>query len=175
VLAVRHGQQHRGSITDSEPSAGLGELVRMMLKRHPAFSANPIGDWADIAGVQVAHHSAPKELKNGCLLVICHDSIWKHHLEMTREQLLIEINRGRSQPLVERIKFKIGELPEADQPVNPNHRLLAKMVPKRLRRSHPKLPKRPLTDAEEELLRKLPDKELRAMARRILSRTPVEE
>jgi hypothetical protein len=162
-------------VKDSDHTSGLGAVVQNMLGKHPVFQANPIGDWADIAGIQVARYSSPKTLKDGRLTVVCHDSIWKHHLEMMRDQLLARINQAQSAPLVKRIVFKIGELPEADEPLNPNHRMLEKLAPKRLRRSRPKVSKRPLTADEEELVKKLPDKELRTLARRILSRIPIEE
>lgn len=162
-------------MADSQHFARLGTLVQMALKRHPAFRANPIGDWADLVGDPVARYTAPKALKNGCLTIVCYDSIWKHHLEMMKGDLVARINRARSIPLVNRIVLKIGELPEADEAINPNHRLLEKMAPKRLRRSRPKIAKRSLTAAEEELVKQLPDKELRRAARRILSRIPLDE
>lgn len=152
----------------------LGTLIRKVLDRHPAFQANPLGDWADLVGQPAACYTAPKSLKNGRLTVVCFDAVWKHHLEMMKEDLVARVNRDRPVPLVKEIVFKIGLLPEADQAINPNHRLLAKVSGKRLRRSRPKITRRALTAEEEAILKNLPDKELRRSARRILSRIPLD-
>ncbi len=154
----------------------VGDLVQQALRKHPAFSANPLGDWKEMMGESAARSSQPMSLKKKVLKVVVHDSIWKHHLELNAEALIAKINRGRPEPIVEKIVFKIGEVPETMPVINPNHQLLEKMGSKRRRgKSKRKVPLRGLTEEEKDLLAALPDPELRKIGKRLLGRLPLEE
>lgn len=153
----------------------LGELSKKALEDHPAFAANPLGDWKDLVGEQVARHSAPKSFKGKVLVVTAHDSIWKHHLELNRQALMDRINAGRPEPLVEKIVVKVGELPEAPPELNPNHKKLQKIKPRRQTRKKPKPKRRALTEEEKALLKRISDKELRQAGRRLLQLIPEDE
>ena len=154
----------------SEP---LDALLRRVLHDHPAFSANPLGNWEDLVGVQIARYSQPQSLKNKVLVIVAYDSIWKHHLELNKEGLIHKINDGRPESLVEKIVIRVGELSESMPVLNPNHRLLEKMKAKRPQSKKQKRPPaRPLTEEEKTLLKELPDAELRKVGRRLLSRFP---
>jgi hypothetical protein len=165
----------------------LGELSKKALEDHPAFAANPLGDWKDLVGEQVARHSAPKSFKGKVLVVTAHDSIWKHHLELNRQALMDRINAGRPEPLVEKIVVKVGELPEAPPELNPNHKKLQKAAGKpggqeaskaksrRRSRKKPKPKRRVLTEEEKALLKNISDKELRQAGRRLLQLIPEDE
>jgi hypothetical protein len=148
----------------------LGPLLRNILNQHPAFSPNPLGDWRELAGEQVARHCQPKSLKNKVLRVVVQDSNWKHHLHLNLESLLANINRGRQEPLVEKIVLVVGEVPEADPPLNPNAKLLEKMKAKPRRGKKLKAPLRILTAEEQQLLQRITDPELRRLCARLLRR-----
>ncbi|MCK8603997.1 DUF721 domain-containing protein [Desulfoferrobacter suflitae] len=154
----------------------IGELLCNFLQKHPAFSANPLGDWEKLVGPQLARHSQPKSLKNKVLHVHVYDSIWKHHLELNKTILLDKINHSRPEPLVEKIVIRIGEI-APDQPVlNPNHRLLGRLKKKKVPSGKKsKSPSRPLTREEKELLAGIPDVELRALGRKLLRRLSLED
>ncbi len=157
------------------PFEQLGRSMRRMLTEHPLFQANPLGDWEDLVGEQVAQYSYPKELKDGCLLIVCYDAVWKHHLEMNREALLERINQEMDIPLVRKIRFRIGELPEPDTTINSYARLLDKMKPRRRRPRKRKVRLRTLSEDEKALVSGLADKDLRRLAKRLLRRVPLDD
>ena len=113
-------------------------------------------------GEQMARYSQPTSLKRKTLVVTVYDSIWMHHLEMNREALIQKINRNHPEPLVEKMVLRVGEVPESAPVLNPDRKQLEKTA---LKRPHvlkkKKTPPRELTPEERELIKKLPDKDLR--------------
>ena len=152
----------------------VGSLVKQVLENHPAFLVNPIGDWKDLVGEQVARYSRPISLKNGRLIVVVYDSIWKHHLELIKERLLEKINENRESLFVKQVILRVGQIPEEQPELNPNSKLLKKISAKRRRCRRRKVPLRRLTDEEKALLKQLPDPELRTIATRLLRKIPVD-
>lgn len=154
----------------------VGPLLKAILRKHPAFAANPIGDWSEIVGIQVARYSHPVSLKKKALLVVAYDSVWKHHLELNKEAILEKINRKSREPLVEKISIRVGELPASGSVLNPNYKLLDKMGVKRSQaRRQKKAPARPLTPEEKEVLKGITDPELRAVSTRLLKHIPLDD
>ncbi len=151
----------------------VGPLLRGFLEGHPAFAANPIGDWKDLVGEQVARYSSPGSLKNKVLVIVAHDSVWKHHLEQYKELLAEKINAGRAQPLVEKVVIKVGEVQGAEPVLNPAHKNLEKIKAKRLiARRKPKARIEKLDVEEQALIKGLPDPELRKLGEKLLKRIP---
>ncbi len=148
----------------------LASLVRRVLQQHPAFSANPLGDWEELLGEQIARHCQPKSLKNKVLRVIVEDSHWKHHLHMLQVPLLSKINEGRPETIVEKLVLEVGELATSEAALNPNRILLDKLAHKTQRNKKRKAPLRRLSDDENELLRGISDRELRRLCTRLLRR-----
>lgn len=157
----------RGSLTP------LGSVVAGVIREHPVFTANPIGDWQDIVGEQGAAASRPVSLKNKTLLVVARNSVWKHQLEMNRVPLLARINGTREQPLVERLVIRVGELPQSPPELNPARKLLNKKKPAKPATSGKKrkAPRRKLTPEEKTLLKTIKDPELRSIGQRLLQYT----
>ncbi|MCE5245175.1 MAG: DUF721 domain-containing protein [Syntrophobacteraceae bacterium] len=154
----------------------LGPLVIGMLKKIPVFAANPLGDWKELVGEQMARYSQPTSLKKKTLVVTVYDSVWMHHLELNRQALIEKINRLRPEPIVEKMVLRIGEVPEAAPVLNSDYRELEKAARKRLRvPKRKKAPPRELTAEERELIMKLPDKELRSLATKLLKRIPEDD
>ena len=152
----------------------LGPLLKRILEKLPAFSANPLGDWTEVVGELIAHHCQPKNLKNGTLRIIVEDSHWKHHLHMHQEALLAKINAGRSTPLAEKLIFVVGELPASAPALNPNHKLIEKLTAKTKHGRKRKAPLRDLTSSEKALLQAIADPELRRACTRLLRRVSAE-
>ncbi|HBZ56569.1 MAG TPA: hypothetical protein DEO88_14285 [Syntrophobacteraceae bacterium] len=148
----------------------LGPLLRRILEKHPAFSANPLGDWEELVGELIAHHCQPKSLKNGILRFVVVDSHWKHHLHMHQEALLAKINEGRSEPLATKLVFSVGEMPASAPPLNPNHKLIEKLEAKARRGRKKKPVLRELSAEEKQLLQSITDPELRRACMRLLRR-----
>ncbi len=154
----------------------VGSLLKGYLEIHPAFTANPIGDWKELVGEQVARYSSPASLKNKVLVVVAHDSVWKHHLEQCKEDLAEKINAGRPQPIVDKIVIKVGEVLGGEPVLNPAHKNLDKIKAKRLVvRKKPKAPTGKLTPEEQSLIKSLPDPELRKIGEKLLKRVPASE
>lgn len=154
----------------------IGDLLRSVLKSHPSFRSNPLGDWSELVGEQVARHSKPVSLKNRSLVVMAYDSVWKHHLEIYKEALIEKINKKRPEPIIDRIVIKVGEVPESDPVLNPVYNKMEKELAKKHRMAKKKkAPLRKLTPEEQELLKSLPDPELRAIGGRLLRRLQAEE
>ena len=156
----------------------VGPLLQQVLRKHPAFSASPLGDWADLVGEQGARYSQPRSLRNRVLTVAVYDSVWKHHLELLKDVLLEKINRRHpEEPLVDKIVLKVGDVPDTAPVLNPQWKQLEK-VASRGRKARPpdrkKLPSRSLTPEEKSLLQSLPDPELRAIGRRLLKKLPLD-
>lgn len=152
----------------------LATLVRRVLQKHPAFSANPLGDWDELVGEQIARHCQPKSLKHKVLRIIVEDSHWKHHLHMLQETLLAKINLGHPEVLVEKVVFEVGEIPASSPVLNPNSKLLDKFSNKTQRKKKRKAPLRDLSPEETELLKGIADRELRRHCTRLLRRVSEE-
>jgi predicted nucleic acid-binding Zn ribbon protein len=153
----------------------VGPLAKRVLGSHPSFSTNPIGDWKELVGDQVARYCQPRSLKHKVLVVVAYDSVWKYHLELHREALIGKINRGRSEPLLEKIVIRVGELLEEAPSLNPVCQNLEKAKAGKARpKKRKKLPSRPLTPEEKALLESLKDPDLRAVGSRLLKHIPLE-
>jgi len=162
--------------SDRGSSVKVGSLLKNFLEQHPAFAANPIGDWKELVGEQVARCTSPRSLKNKVLVIVAHDSVWKHHLEQYKEILTEKINGSRPDPIVEQIVIKVAELPESAPILNPAHKNLEKIKSRRhAARRKLKAPARKLTPEEQALIKSLPDPDLREIGAKLLKRIPVEE
>ncbi|MFZ2444980.1 MAG: DUF721 domain-containing protein [Syntrophobacteraceae bacterium] len=161
---------------DPGPPAHVGPLLKEFLGSRPAFAANPIGDWSELVGEQVARHTRPKSLKKKVLVIAAHDSVWKHHLEQYKEVLAERINGGRAETVVEEIVIRVAEIPESAPVLNPAHKSLEKIKAKKGgARKKAKNPLRKLTPEEQKLLKSLPDPDLRELGAKLLRRIPLEE
>ncbi|NSW84907.1 MAG: DUF721 domain-containing protein [Syntrophobacteraceae bacterium] len=154
----------------------VGSVLRNLLDRHPAFAANPFGDWNELVGEQLARHTRPVSLKGKTLIIAAYDSVWKHHLELNADALKDKINGKRPEHIVDRIVIRVGEVPESSPVLNPCRRELEKMKARAFRvGKKEKKPVRNLTPEEKELLKSISDPELKAVGRRLLKRLPIDE
>jgi hypothetical protein len=148
-------------------------MLSEFLVRHPAFTANPIGDWKDLVGEQVARYTVPKSLKNKVLVILAHDSVWKHHLEQLKDVLTEKINCSRSERIVEKMIIKVAEMPESAPLLNPAYKKLEKIkAAKSAPRRKSKIPAGKLTPEERSLLKGLPDPDLRKIGEKLLKHIP---
>jgi len=163
-------------VKTKDPISPVGSLVKQVLEKHPAFSANPLGDWEMLAGEQVARYSQPRSLKEKVLVIVVHDSVWKHHLELNKEELLHRINLGRPEPLVEKIAIKVGQIQVVPPVLNPGRKELDKVGRKRSSLvKKRRAPIRALTAEEQSLISSLPDRDLRKIGKRLLQRIPADD
>lgn len=150
--------------------------IKLFLAGHPAFTPNPLGDWNELVGPQVARYARPYSLKKKVLVIHAHDAVWKHHLDLNKDALLEKINHQRVEPLVEKIRILVGVIEENEPVLNPNYKLLDELKAKNVRaKKKKKPPVRRLTKEEKELLANLPDSDLQVIGKRLLQRLPLEE
>ncbi len=162
--------------SDRGSSIKVGSLLKKFLEQHPAFTASPIGDWKELVGEQVARSTSPRSLKNKVLVIVAHDSVWKHHLEQYKEILTERINGKRPEPIVENIVIKVAELPESAPVLNPAYKNLEKIRARRYAsRRKLKAPARKLTPEEQSLIKSLPDPDLREIGAKLLKRIPADQ
>jgi hypothetical protein len=115
-------------------------------------------------------------LKDKVLVILAHDSVWKHHLEQYKEVLKEKINGSGREPIVEQIVIKVAEMPESAPVLNPAHKNLEKIKGKRSAvRRKPKAPTRKLTPEEQSLIKSLPDPDLRDIGAKLLKRIPADD
>ena len=153
----------------------VGKAVGLFIERHPSFSANPLGDWQELVGENMARYCQPQSLKKKVLMITAHDSVWKYHLELLKVPLLQRINKGRKEPLVEKIVVRVGELSGTAPQLNPALQNFDQSgLNKSYRRKKRKTPSRPLTPEEKAMLKALKDPDLRAAGTRLLKRIPAE-
>jgi len=162
--------------SDRGSNIKVGPLLKKFLEQHPAFVANPIGDWKDLVGEQVARYTIPRSLKNKVLVIVAHDSVWKHHIEQYKEVLAENINGRRPERIVEQIVIKVAEMPESAPVLNPAHKNLEKIKARRsAARRKLKAPARKLTPQEQSLIKSLPDPDLREIGAKLLKRIPADD
>ncbi|SMC20512.1 Protein of unknown function [Desulfacinum hydrothermale DSM 13146] len=152
----------------------LRAFVKEVLARHPSFASNPLGDWKDLVGEHVARHTVPRSLKNGRLVIVARDGVWKHHLEINKEALRERINALWKKEVVRQIAVRVGEVEELNPELDANYRRLQKIKSKKVPRRRKKPTLRPLTPEEKKLLASLSDPELKKMGERLLRLTPAE-
>ncbi len=90
-------------LTDWEP-AGAGERNPLVLLE---------AGWPDIVGAQVARNSRPSRIADGTLIVTTQSNAWSHQLTLLGEHVLRAIAARVPKARVERLRFRVGRLPQA--------------------------------------------------------------
>ncbi|HEY6326949.1 MAG TPA: DUF721 domain-containing protein [Candidatus Cybelea sp.] len=70
--------------------------------------------WPDIVGAQVARNSRASRITNGTLTVTTRSNAWSHQLSLLSEQVLRAIAARMPKAGVQRLRFRVGRLPQAD-------------------------------------------------------------
>ena len=66
--------------------------------------------WEKAVGTRIARHSQPRGFKDHTLKVTVDNSIWMQQLTFLEGQLKENLNQVMGSPLVEKIRFQIGEI-----------------------------------------------------------------
>lgn len=85
--------------------------------------------WAEIVGAQVANNSHPSRIGEGTLLITTRSSAWSHELSLLAEQVLLAVSARLPNAGVQRLRFRVGALPQRSRPTDAAPR------PRRVRRS----------------------------------------
>lgn len=66
--------------------------------------------WDQAVGKPIAMNAKPDSFKDGTLVVNVSSSTWIHQLSFLEKEMIRNLNRHLNQPLVGRIRFKIGRI-----------------------------------------------------------------
>ncbi len=88
-----------------EPAAGAAEREPIVLLE---------AGWPDIVGAQVARNSRPARIAEGTLTVTTGSNAWSHQLSLLGEHVLRAIAARIPKAGVERLRFRVGRLPQTD-------------------------------------------------------------
>jgi hypothetical protein len=66
--------------------------------------------WGQAVGVRIARHSQPKRFKDGTLWIAVDNAAWMQQLSLLSEDIRGKVNQGLESPLVEKLRFQIGEV-----------------------------------------------------------------
>ncbi len=66
--------------------------------------------WEDAVGNPIATNAKPDSFKDGTLIVNVSSSTWIHQLTFLEKEMVLNINKHLDQPLVKKIRFKIGRI-----------------------------------------------------------------
>lgn len=74
--------------------------------------------WEDAVGARIARHSQPKGFRNHILWVSVDNSIWMQQLKFLEGQIKEKLNQMLGSPLVEKIRFQIGEITSSPKEIS---------------------------------------------------------
>ncbi len=66
--------------------------------------------WENAVGKPIAMNAKPDSFKDGILIVNVSSSTWIHQLTFLEKEMILNINKHLDQPLVKKIRFKIGKI-----------------------------------------------------------------
>ena len=71
--------------------------------------------WEEAVGTRISRHSQPRGFRDHILWVTVDNSIWMHQLTFFEGQIKEKLNQMMGSPLVEKIRFQIGEIHSPSQ------------------------------------------------------------
>ncbi len=85
--------------------------------------------WSEIVGAQVAANCAPVRIASGALTIVTRSAAWSHQLSFLSERVVGAVSARLPQAGVERLRFRIGALPERSRPLGSATRRSLRPVP----------------------------------------------
>lgn len=79
--------------------------------------------WREIAGEEIYAHSRAVSLNRGVLLVVVDNSVWCHHLAISKSDIINKLNSYAGEKLIIDIRFKAGNLKDYQNYENDNDNL----------------------------------------------------
>lgn len=64
--------------------------------------------WTETVGAAIAQNAKPAAFKQDILLVHVSSSVWLHHLQFLKQDIITKLNAAMGNAVVKDIKFKIG-------------------------------------------------------------------
>jgi len=90
----------------------IGSVIQNVLKTYRCESDGNLARvwdlWDNSVGETIAANARPEAFKGKILLVHVTSSVWMHHLQFLKENIINNINDALGETFIEEIKFKIG-------------------------------------------------------------------
>ncbi len=144
----------------------IADVIKEVLEKKELFPKTLYGAWEDIVGAETAKHSQPRRLVKGVLHVVVTDSVWKHHLELSKAEIVERLNQFRPEKPIKEIRFRIGEIKSAV----PRFEKPSGKGAKKTRKRKKKRAVRKLSREDRDVLKKISDVELRKICRSLLKK-----
>jgi predicted nucleic acid-binding Zn ribbon protein len=101
--------KHSFHKTDAVPIGTVLETVLRSCQTKTDGSLAKVWDlWADSVGTAIAQNAKPAAFKQDILLVHVSSSVWLHHLQFLKQDLITKLNSAMDDAVIKDIKFKIG-------------------------------------------------------------------
>lgn len=102
--------------TAANPPARLGALLPAILnsvRRDADAGLLRVWDvWPQAVGPDIAGNAQPSAFKGDLLLVHVANSVWRHHLQFLKPDMIERLNAALGEACIRDITFKIGPLPD---------------------------------------------------------------
>ena len=119
-------------------------------QKHQHRTADPLSllaaGWSEIVGDDVARNTHPTRILDDTLWITTRSSAWSQQLSFLAERILSAVRARLPHPSVERLRFRVGQLPSR---AIPRHRPSGPLP----ERARPRSPHPPAMDAAEALVR----------------------
>jgi hypothetical protein len=73
--------------------------------------------WSAVVGEEVARATVPEFVRDGVMYVRARSSVWAYELTFFREGFIQELNSQMGRALVKEIRFRVGPVPDPEEPV----------------------------------------------------------
>lgn len=97
---------------DAHHPRRLGEILDRTLRRMGAPDADVLstvfGDWARIVGSDVAAHSRPRAIADGCLVVVADDAAWASRVRWSSAVILEQVAALTGADDVVEMRVRVG-------------------------------------------------------------------
>lgn len=92
----------------------IGSIIDDVLKTHRRKADGELirvwQIWEDIVGDAVSTNAQPAAFKGRILLIYVTSSTWAHHLQFSKNEVIVKLNEALGKSLIDDLKFKIGPI-----------------------------------------------------------------
>jgi predicted nucleic acid-binding Zn ribbon protein len=108
VKGARAGGKGKGP---EKVSDVLGGFLRKSGLREPVLRAGVVDEWGDRVGEAIARVTRAQGVRDSTLIVEVRSSSWLMELNLMKEEILRQVNEGRTEARIEKIVFVLAEDP----------------------------------------------------------------
>jgi predicted nucleic acid-binding Zn ribbon protein len=99
---------------DNKGFEHIGDVIPNVLKTYRCESDGNLAQvwhfWDHAVGEAIAANAQPEAFKGNILLVKVNSSVWLHHLQFLKANIINKLNDALGEAVIKEIKFKIGSV-----------------------------------------------------------------